>query len=310
MAFRASEIWKGCTMKTAGKGYGLFLLPGFILLILVVFIPFGMNLYISCTRWSGVGIPQWVGLANYLKAVTDTIFWASFRNNILMIFAVTVIPCIIGLFLSVFLFEYGLTAYGQRTVAAIRSGIYLPQILPVAIAGIVWGWILDPTYGALNMILRSIGLEGFAHNWLGDPATALPSVMGIMVWFQVGYPLVIFMSALQRLDPQILEAAQIDGAGWLRRFFIMVHGIKPEILVVVLTTTIYALKLFAQIYVLTRGGPGTATIVPSYFAYQNFFEKANVGYGAAVSTIMTTIIFILTAVFIRIQMNNEGLGEY
>lgn len=297
-------------MRLKDKGYGVFLVPGFILLLLVVFLPFSMNLYISCTKWSGVGIPQWVGIANYVRAVQDSVFWASFRNNILMIFAVTVLPTFIGLLLSVFLFDYGIPHFGQRTVSFVRGGIYLPQILPVAIAGIVWGWILNPNYGALNRILQSIGLSSFAHNWLGDPATALPSVMAIMVWFQIGYPLVIFMSALQRIDPQILEAAQIDGAGWFRRFVISVYIIRPEVLVVVLTTTIYALKLFAQIYVLTRGGPGTATIVPSYFAYQNFFEKANVGYGAAVSTIMTFIIFLLTAVFIKIQMSHEGIGEY
>jgi len=297
-------------MNFCKKGYGVFLLPGLVLLILVVILPFGMNLFISCTRWNGVGIPQWVGFLNYKKAITDTIFWASFKNNIIMILAVTVIPTILGLLLAVFLFDFGLPHFGQKNIAIIRSAIYLPQILPVAIAGIVWGWILDPTYGALNMILRSIGLGNLSHNWLGDPTTALPSVMGIMVWFQVGYPLVICLSALQRIDPQILEAAQIDGAGWLRRFFISIFIIRPEILVVVLTTTIYALKLFAQIYVLTRGGPGTATLVPSYFAYQNFFEKANVGYGAAISSIMTAIIFILTAIFISVQMKHEGVGEY
>ncbi|AEJ18891.1 binding-protein-dependent transport systems inner membrane component [Gracilinema caldarium DSM 7334] len=297
-------------MNFGRKGYSYFLIPGVVLLILVVFLPFGMNLFISCTKWNGVGLPQWVGFSNYRKAITDTVFWASFKNNIIMILAVTVIPTILGLLLAVFLFDFGIPHFGQKNIAIIRSAIYLPQILPVAIAGIVWGWILDPTYGALNMILRTIGLDNLTRNWLGDPTSALPSVMGIMVWFQIGYPLVICMSALQRIDPQILEAAQIDGAGWLRRFFISIFIIRPEILVVVLTTTIYALKLFAQIYVLTRGGPGTATLVPSYFAYQNFFEKANVGYGAAISSIMTAIIFILTAIFISVQMKHEGVGEY
>ena len=101
-----------------------------------------------------------------------------------------------------------------------------------------------------------------------------------MIWFQIGYPLVIFMAGLQRVDPQLYEAAELDGASWLQRFLrITIHLIRPEILVVLLTTTIAALKVFGPIFVLTRGGPGTATIVPSYFAYQNFFEKASVGYG-------------------------------
>ena len=133
--------------------------------------------------------------------------------------------------------------------------------------------------------------------------------MGIMVWVQLGYPLVIFMAALQRVDPELLEAAELDGARWHHRFHLISHLIRPEIFVVVLTTTIAALKLFGPIFVLTRGGPGNATIVPSYFAYQNFFEKANVGYGSAISTLMTLIILVLTAVFIRAQQRQEQAME-
>lgn len=298
------------TRRDASVGYYWFLLPGLLLFAAVILLPFLASLYFSFTKWSGVGIPRWIGLANYQKAMGDAVFWASFRNNLLMILAVTVAPTILGLMLAVFLFDYGAKSFGNRTVSFFRAGFYLPQILPVAIAGIVWGWILNPNYGALNQILRGAGLDGLAKNWLGDPATALPSVMAIMVWFQLGYPLVVFMSALQRVDPQIMEAASIDGAGWFKRLFISVYIIRPEILVVVLTTTIYALKLFAQIFVLTRGGPGTATIVPSYFAYQNFFEKANVGYGSAVAAIMTAIILVLTVFFIRVQTAHEGVGEY
>ena len=296
--------------KQSSRGYVFFLLPGFILFILIIGVPFFMSLYISFTNWSGVGKPVFIGAANYLKAVTDTVFWASFRNNLIMIFAVTVIPTVIGLFLSVFMFGYVSKNLGDRTVSFFRAGYYLPQILPVAIAGIVWGWILNPNQGVLNTILRGIGLGGLARNWLGDPATALPSVMGIMVWFQIGYPLVIFLSALQRVDPQVLEAADVDGARWRHKFIINLYMIRPEILVVVLTSTIASLKLFSQIYVLTRGGPGTATIVPSYFAYQNFFEKTKVGYGSAIAMIMTIIIIILEVLFITKQNKISGEGEY
>ena len=114
------------------------------------------------------------------------------------------------------------------------------------------------------------------------------------------------MAALQRVDPELLEAAEIDGATWLQKFFyITIHQIRPEIFVVVLTTTIYALKLFGQIYVLTRGGPGSATIVPSYYTYQALFEQANVGYGSTIATVMTVIIILLTFAFIRIQVRSE-----
>ena len=287
-------------------GYTGFLLPGVILFLLIIIIPFLVNLGVSFTKWSGVQSPVWIGLDNYQKLLGDATFWASFKNNVIMIIAMTIIPTIIGLLLSTFLFDYIASKFGTAISNFFRAGFYLPQILPVAIAGVMWRWILQPDWGALNWFFNAIGLSSAAHNWLGDATTALPTVMMIMIWFQIGYPLVIFMSALQRIDPELLEAAQIDGASWLQRFYyITIHLIRPEILVVILTTTIAALKMFGQIFVLTRGGPGTATIVPSYFAYQNFFEKANVGYGSAISTVMTLIIIVLTVLFINAQSQQE-----
>jgi raffinose/stachyose/melibiose transport system permease protein len=292
------------------RGFGLFLIPGAVTLLVIIILPLAANIGISFTRWTGVGMPRWIGLENFKRAFGDGVFWASFRNNLAMIGAVTVVPTIVGLLLAVFLFDYVARQFGKGAVTFFRAGYYLPQILPVAIAGVVWGWILDPNYGALNIILKQLQLTTESLNLLGDPSTALLTVMGIMIWFQIGYPLVIFMAALQRIDPQILEAASMDGASWFQRFTIITAIISPEIGVVVLTTTIYALKLFAQIYVLTRGGPGSATMVPSYFAYQNFFEKSNVGYGALISTIMTVIIVILTAVFINVQSRRPTVEEF
>jgi len=291
------------------RGYAPFLIPGLVLFFLVIGLPFAMSLWTSFTKWTGVGPQQFVGLDNYVKAFGDATFWASFTNNLLMILAVTVVPTALGLGLAVFLFDYFSRRFASGVTATIKAGIYLPQILPVAIAGIVWGWILDPNFGAFNGFLKAVGLGDWTHDWLGSADTALVSVMGIMVWFQLGYPLVIFLAALQRIDPQVMEAAALDGANWWVRFRIVSYLIRPELLVVILTTTVYALKLFGPIYVLTRGGPGHATIVPSYFAYQNFFEKANVGYGSAIATIMTLIIVGLTILFLRVQAQQEKIEE-
>jgi raffinose/stachyose/melibiose transport system permease protein len=268
----------------------------------VIVVPLLMTVAVSFSRWSGVGAPEWTGLENYRRLVADENFWASFRNIGFLIVAMAVLPTLIGLVLAALLFDYVAKRAGPRTAAAFRSGFYLPQVLPVAVTGIVWGWILHPAYGALNAILTSVGLDGWARNWLGDPGYAL--------WFQLGYPVVMFLSGLQRVDPELYEAAAIDGAGWwarLRR--IAVHLIKPEIYVVLVTTTIAALKIFGQIFVLTRGGPGNATLVPSYFAYQNFFEKADVGYGSAISTVLTVIIVGLAVVFLRVQRRDERREE-
>lgn len=292
--------------RAGGGGYGLFLLPGALLTLAVIVVPLLMNVATSFTRWSGVGVPRWAGLDNYVRLVGDENFWASFRNIGFLIVAMAVLPTLIGLVLAALLFDYVAPRSGPRVAAAFRSGFYLPQVLPVAVTGIVWGWILHPGYGALNQILAAVGLDGLARNWLGDPAYALFTIMAVLVWFQLGYPLVMFMSGLQRVDPELYEAAALDGAGWWPRFRrIAVHQIKPEIYVVLVTTTIAALKIFGQIFVLTRGGPGNATLVPSYFAYQNFFQKADVGYGSAISTVLTVIIVGLTAVFLRVQRRGE-----
>jgi raffinose/stachyose/melibiose transport system permease protein len=293
--------FKGSSLN---KGYWVFLIPGVVGLLGIIIVPFLVNVGISFTRWNGITTPVWIGTANYEKAMHDSTFWASFQNNLYIIVSMTVIPTIVGLLLAAFLYDYIATKIGKSVASIFRAGFYLPQILPVAIAGVVWRWILQPRWGVLNWLLTTVGLS--PRNWLGDASIAIYSVMGIMVWFQIGYPLVIFMAALQRVDPDLYEAAAVDGASWFQRFYrITIHQIRPEIFVVILTTLIHSLKIFAQIFVLTRGGPGRATIVPSYFAYQNFFEKANVGYGATIATIMTLIIVVLTMIFINIQSRQE-----
>jgi raffinose/stachyose/melibiose transport system permease protein len=291
------------------RGYALFLLPGVLLSLVVIVVPLAMTVGTSFTRWSGVGDPEWIGLANYTRLFRDAAFWASFQHIALIIVAMAVVPTLLGLVLAAVLFDYVGRAWGDRTASFFRAGFYVPQVIPVAVTGIVWGWLLHPSYGTVNRLLDAVGLHALARNWLGDPGYALYSVMAIMVWVQLGYPVVMFMAGLQRVDPELSEAADLDGASWWQRFRrITVHLIRPEIYVVLVTTTIAGLKIFGQIFVLTRGGPGTATLVPSYFAYKNFFEKANVGYGSAIATVLTVLILLLTVVFLRVQARDDRAG--
>jgi raffinose/stachyose/melibiose transport system permease protein len=294
--------------KTASinKGYGVFLIPGIIAFLIIIILPFLVNIGLSFTAWRGVRTPVWIGLKNYQMLIQDSVFWLSFRNNLILLIAMTVIPVIFGLLLATFLFDYITNNFGQKVSSFFRAGFYLPQILPSAVIGIVWAWILQPNWGVVNYVLKAIGLSSLTRNWLGDPSTALLAVMVVMVWFQIGYPVVIFMAALQRVEPELLEAASIDGASWFQKFYyITIHLIRPEILVVILTTTIYTLKVFGQVYVLTGGGPGNATSVPSYYAYKQFFETQQVGYGSTVSLAMAIIIILLTILFINIQSRQE-----
>jgi len=292
------------------RGYPLFLLPGAALFLAVIAVPFGMNVWISLHRWQGIGPMTWVGAGNYRRLFTDSVFWSSFWHNVLLIIAMAVVPTVLGLVVAAALFDYLGKRFGPRTASVLRACLYLPQVMPLAVMGVVWGWILAPEGGVLNSALRDIGLGSLAHDWLGDPKTALYTIMAVLVWIQIGFPLVVFMAALQRIDPVLYEAAELDGASWSRRLrHVTVPQIRPEFYVVLLMCTIAALKAFAPIYVLTRGGPGYSTDIPSYFSYQNFFEKTQVGYGAATATVLALITLIITAVFISLQFRRRDEEE-
>nr|WP_269326629.1 sugar ABC transporter permease [Kineosporia mesophila] len=213
-----------------------------------------------------------------------------------------ILPTAIGLFLASLLFDLVGRRFNGKIMGLLRAVYYLPQILPIAIAAIVVGWILRPEDGALNDLLKAFGLGGLQHNWLGSPDTALLSIAAVLVWIQIGYPVVVFMSALQRIDPQLYEAAELDGANWFQRFrAITLAGIRPEIFVVVLTCTVAALKVFGPVYALTRGGPGSSTIVPSYYSYTEFFTAQRVGYGATIATALTVVVLAVAIFFVRAQ---------
>ncbi|MEV0473803.1 carbohydrate ABC transporter permease [Streptomyces prunicolor] len=288
------------------NSYALFLVPGALAALAVIVVPFLMNTAVSFTSWQGVGDPKWTGLANYRDLLDDAEFWASFRHSLFMVVAMAAVPTIVGLVLAAALFDYIAKHFGTRMAAILRACFYLPQVLPIAVAGIVWSWILAPDNGSLNALLKAVGLGSWQQDWLGDPGIALYSVMGVMVWVQLGFPLVVFMAGLQRVDPQLYEAAELDGAGWWRRFWhITLPQIRPEIYVVLTWCTIAALKVFGAVYVLTKGGPGGATDVPSYFSFTTFFEKTQVGYGAAISTVLTVIILVLSLAFLKLQTHAE-----
>jgi raffinose/stachyose/melibiose transport system permease protein len=287
-------------------GFWWYLIPGFALLFLIILVPLGWNIYLSFTSYRGIRPPIWIGTDNWVHLFTDATFWSSFRNSIAMIVAMVVVPTLLGLLLAAMLFDLVGKKFGAKVASFLRATYYLPQILPVVIAAIVIGWILRPDNGALNNLLQSVGLGHFASNWLGSPSTALASIMVVMVWVQVGYPVVIFMAALERVDPELYEAAELDGANWFQRFrAITVKIIRPEIFVVTLTCTIAALKVFGPVYALTRGGPGTSTIVPSYYSYSEFFQSQQVGYGATISTALTAVIIVVSIVFILAQNRSE-----
>ncbi len=286
--------------------YYFYLIPGLVAFITVIGGSFFYNVYISFTKWNGLGHPRWVGMQNYTKLMHDHTFWQSFVHAFYFIAAMSIIPTFLGVFLAALLFDYVAPRFGNKSAAFMRAGMYMPQIVPLTITGILWAWLLAPTTGVINNFLIKVGLDQFALNWLGEEKTAIFSLSIIMVWVQIGYTIVIFMSGMSRLDPSLQEAAQIDGASWFQRFRVITWAqLGPEIGVVLLTTTVAALKVFAPVYVMTGGGPGTATQVPAFFSYFHFFTTTKVGYGAAVATVLSVLLTILAVIILNIQNRQE-----
>jgi raffinose/stachyose/melibiose transport system permease protein len=297
------------TLLNDRSGYYLYMIPGAVGFILIVLVPLIANLGISFTSWKGVGVPQFVGMQNYLRLMGDAAFWGSILHTLLFIISMTIAPIVLGLLLAAVLFDYISAQFNEKLSSFFRAGFYLPQILPLTAAGVLWGWILSPI-GIVNAVLKAIGLDFLAQNWLGDATFALWAVSAVIVWVQVGYCLVVFMSGLARVDPSLYEAAELDNATWFRRFgYITVPMLAPEIFVVALTTIIAALKVFAPIYVLTSGGPDNATTVPSYLSFYHFFTTNRVGYAAAISTLQTVVTIVLGVVFLNIQRKQTAGGR-
>jgi len=293
-------------LATHRRAYYLYLIPGAVGFLLIVLIPQIANFFLSFTVWKGIGLPRWAGLQNYQRLITDDQFWGSMIHTVLLIFSMTVIPVLIGLVLAALLFDYVRDQWGERVSSFFRAGFYLPQILPVTTAGVLWGWILNPV-GVANIVLKAIGLGVLAQNWIGDATYAIWAVSLMIVWIQVGYCLVVFMAGLSRIDPALYEAAQLDGAGWWQRLFsITVPMLAPEIFVVVLTTLIAALKVFAPVFVLTAGGPDNATLVPSYLTYYHFFTTQRVGYAAAIAVVQMVLTVVLAVIFLRFQSQQQA----
>ena len=294
------------TSRRRERSYWWYLVPIGISFTAIVLLPFAMNVGFSLFQWKGGLAPmRWYGLGNYVDLLQDEQFWQSFQNSLFMVIAITVIPTAIGILLAAMLFDYLGRTFGSRVASFLRATYYLPQILPIAVAGFIWSWILDPANGSINTFLKLIGVTR-PPDWLGDPNLAIYGLMAMLVWLQLGYPVVIFMAALSRVSPELYEAASLDGAGWWRQFAaITLPTIRPEMFIVVLTATVAALKVFAPVLILTGGGPEGSTVVPSYYAYRNFFELSQVGYGATIATVMSLLIFVIAAVMLTWQRRSE-----
>jgi raffinose/stachyose/melibiose transport system permease protein len=273
----------------------LYVLPGLAFYVLFTLAPLLHTVYYSLFDWDGLTAKTWVGLANYGEALHDSVLRDSFVHSAILIVYYAVFPVIIGLVLTA-----ALTRSVIRGFRFFRTVLFLPQLIAGVVIAQAWTWIYA-TEGPLNRFLELIGLGSLARPWLGDFTWALPSIGVIGTWVTFGLCMVLFVAGVQKIPLELYDAARVDGAGAFREFFaVTLPGLRNEILVAFVLTTINALRSFDVIYNTTAGGPGNTTIVPSMYMYQNAFLFNRVGYAAAIATLLAIAIFVLAAIMIRI----------
>jgi raffinose/stachyose/melibiose transport system permease protein len=270
-------------------GY-LYLLPAFAVFAAFVLYPLGHAVWLSLWEWDGITAGTWAGLGNYGDVVSDPALRRAFVHALVMIVFYALLPVAIGLVLA------GLVARAQvRGLALFRAVVFLPQVIAMVVVAVMWRMIYDPNNGALNDLLREVGLGSLAQSWLGDFDLALPAVGLVGTWVWYGLAMVLLTAGVQKIPQSLYDAARVDGAGIVREFLaVTLPALRGEIAVALTLTTIQALRNFDLIYITTGGGPGDATSVPAFQVYNRAFETGQVGSAAALGICLTFVIFVIS----------------
>lgn len=272
----------------------LYLLPGLLIYGAFMLYPLTRTVTYSFYEWSGFGPSTFVGIDNYAALATDRAFHAAIWHAIVLIFFYSILPLAVGLVLAATLRR------GQvRGMGIFRSLIFLPQVIALVVVAVAWRQIYAPN-GGLNSLLGLFGVDS-DMGWLGNADLALPAVGVIGFWLETGLVMLLLLAGMTRIPNEMYEAARLDGAGAVREFFaVTLPSVRGEITTALVLTIIAALKTFDLVYMTTRGGPGTATTVPSYEVFNRAFNYKQLGSASAVAVVLTILVFVINVFVSRI----------
>ncbi len=272
-------------------GYS-FILPNIIGVMLFTLFPMVFSLIISLTDWDytkGFGNWNLIGLQNFIEMWQDEWFTSSLINTLVFAAAVVPVTIFLALVLSVVIDKFCFAKL------PIRLAMFMPYISNVVAVAIVWVMMYSP-WGPFTQLVKALGVEN-PPQWLGDSHWALPAIILMTIWSGVGYAIMIYTSAIQGLPQDIYEAAEIDGASEITKFFkLTVPFLSPTTFFLLITTFVTSFQVFAPIQIMTRGGPGTATNVLVYYIYTSAFTFYRMGYASAMSWILFIILFAVTII--------------
>jgi raffinose/stachyose/melibiose transport system permease protein len=277
-----------------------FAVPALLLFAFVVLVPSARGIYYAFTDWDGLSPDfAFVGVGNFVDMAADPAARQALGQTLVIAVAITVIQNGIGLLLAL-----GVNS-AIRSRNVLRVFLFAPAVVTPIVTAYLWRNLLGPD-GAVNSLLAAVGLGGRRQDWLGDPDLALWAVVGVVVWQFAGYSMVIFLAGLQSVPKELYEAAAIDGAGPVRRFWSVVRPLlAPALTVNLMLSIIGGIKLFDQVYALTGGGPGHATDTLSTLIYKDAFTLGEFGYSAALAVVLTIVVAVLSTGQYLVLSRNE-----
>lgn len=300
---QSTKVRRHSRQRTKKISGFLFMLPCFLILFLFVVYPLGHTLYLSFCEYNFAFDPGPVfkGMTNYVNMFQDSKFLISVTNTLKFAFVDFILMMVISLLLALLLFFKG------RNTWFFRTSIFMPIVVPASLVCIIFTWLLSKDFGLLNKFLvDGLGLPQLAKPWLTSEDTALWSLLSVNLWCNIGFETILFLSGLQSISPDILEAADMDGATGFRK---IIHIILPNLsqtyIITGIWATVAALKVFVEPMVMTNGGPGSSTLVLYMYIYNNAFKYYDLGYAAAMAFFLSAMILLVSLINFRLN-NRKG----
>jgi ABC-type sugar transport system permease subunit len=281
----------------------VLILPALLIVFGLILMPilnaFWMSLHTIDLKRPGIGQP-FIGLGNYVDILSDAYFWAAVGRTFYFMIVSIAFELVAGVAIAMLLN----TGFRGRNI--LRTLVLIPWALPITIDAIMWKWIFNANYGALNSLLYEIGLLSKYQAWLSDSTSAMHAVILADVWKVTPLVILLTLAALQTIPGDLYEAAMIDGASRWKSFWnITFPLLLPTLLIVLLVRTMDAFKVFDIIYIMTSGGPADGTKVIAYHTYIDAFSYLRLGHGAALAYLMTFFIAIMIFIYIKVLKNRE-----
>jgi ABC-type sugar transport system permease subunit len=280
-----------------------FVLPAAAIIACFFILPAFLSFKYSLTNWNGISSDYtYVGLDNFKKVVTAMEFRQLFFNSFYLIVLYVPVLNVISLLLAIIIYDIGKMGNFYKVT------IFLPNILSMVVVGVLWRVIYNPVIGPLALFLRQVGLGNLVQDWLGQKATVLPAISVSIIWFAVGFYMMIYLGGLSAIPGEIHDAASIDGCSWLRRVtHIIIPMVSQSITINIVISTIAILTIFDLPYVLTAGGPGYASQTMSLMIYFYAFKSMQQGHAMALAIILTVITMIVAVFQLKILRKREDV---